>query len=152
MKLVIQITDEASVEINGKTVSAIKKGEVVLVSFTLEDNKAIVDKMIAKMLKLRIFPDKKGLTNLSIGEICGEILSISQFTLYASLKEGNRPAFTECLEKDKAKELYDYYVQKLSSSYPYTAYGIFHADMKVHLINDGPFTVILDSQELGYGR
>ena len=152
MRLVVQVCKEGSVTIDKKVVSKIGRGEVVLVSFTNTDDEKMVDKMIDKLLKLRIFEDENGLTNVNISSFNGEILAVSQFTLYASLKEGNRPAFVNCMNKDKAKVLYDYFVEQLKLKYPRCAFGVFHADMEVALVNDGPFTVILDSKELNYER
>ena len=152
MRLVVQVCKEGSVTIDKKVVSKIGRGEVVLVSFTNTDDERMVDKMIDKLLKLRIFEDENGLTNVNISSFNGEILAVSQFTLYASLKEGNRPAFVNCMNKDKAKVLYDYFVEQLKLKYPRCAFGVFHADMEVALVNDGPFTVILDSKELNYER
>ncbi len=151
MRFVIQVCDSGSVSIDSKVVSSIKKGEVVLVSFTPSDNEKIVDRMIDKLVKLRIFPDEKGMTNLSIDKVNGEFLCVSQFTLYASLNEGNRPAFINCMKPDEARKLYGYFCEKMSAKYSKVQYGVFQADMKVSLVNDGPFTVILDSKELGYG-
>ena len=152
MRFVVQVCKNASVTIDNEVVSSIGRGEVVLVSFTNTDDEKMVDKMIDKLLKLRIFEDENGLTNVNISSFNGEILAVSQFTLYASLKEGNRPAFVNCMNKDKARVLYDYFVEQLKKKYPRVAFGVFHADMEVSLVNDGPFTVILDSKELNYER
>lgn len=148
MKIFVQRVLKGEVNIDNNLVSSIGKGEVLLVGFGKEDNEYIVDKMIEKLLKLRIFEDENGLTNVNITNVDGEILAVSQFTLYASLVDGNRPSFTNCLEIDKAKQLYEYFCFKLSSSYPKVKYGIFQADMKVSLINDGPFSIMLDSKEI----
>ena len=148
MIFLIQECLKASVTVDDKEVSKIDKGFVIFVGFTLSDNKTIVDKMIDKLLKARIFPDDRGLTNLSIKDIDGQILAVSQFTLYTSLKEGNRPSFTNALRKEESVILYDYFKDEISKKYPRCEFGIFHADMKVSLINDGPFTIILDSKEV----
>ena len=152
MRFVVQVCKEASVTIDNEVIARISKGEVVLVSFTNGDDEKIVDKMIDKLIKLRIFEDSNGLTNTSISSFNGEILAVSQFTLYASLKDGNRPAFANCLNANDARKLYDYFVKKLKEKYERCSFGVFQADMKVSLINDGPFTIILDSKELNYGK
>ena len=152
MRFVVQVCKEASVTIDNEVIARISKGEVVLVSFTNGDDEKIVDKMIDKLIKLRIFEDSNGLTNTSISSFSGEILAVSQFTLYASLNDGNRPAFVNCLNGNDARKLYDYFVKKLKEKYERCSFGVFQADMKVSLINDGPFTIILDSKELNYGK
>ena len=151
MRILIQCVQHASVTIDSKVVSSIQKGELVFVGFTNSDTEPIVDKMINKLLKLRIFPDESGKTNLALNDISGHILCVSQFTLYASLKEGNRPAFVNCMRPDEARNLYDYFVEKMKELVPSSQFGVFQADMKVDLLNDGPFTILLDSKELGYG-
>ncbi len=150
MKIVIQRVLNAKLTIDSKLVSSISKGEVLLVSFTNDDNQIVVDKMIEKLLKLRIFEDETGKTNLSIDQINGELLAVSQFTLYANLAKGNRPSFENCLNSEKARELYNYFASQLVKKYEKTCFGVFQADMKIDLVNDGPFTVILDSKELKY--
>lgn len=150
MKIVIQRVLNAKLTIDSKLISSISKGEVLLVSFTNDDNKLVVDKMIDKLLKLRMFEDENGKTNLSIDSFNGEILAVSQFTLYANLAKGNRPSFENCLRSDLAKELYAYFADELVKKYPHTKFGVFQEDMKIDLVNDGPFTLILDSKELKY--
>lgn len=150
MKIVIQRVLEASVKVDSKIVSKINKGYLLLVSFTHTDNEEVIDKMIDKLLKLRLFEDDKGKINLSINEINGEILSVPQFSLYASTKKGNRPSFDEVLPSIKSNILFEYYKNRLTSITNTSNYGIFKADMKVSLINDGPLTIILDSKEI-YG-
>ena len=152
MRFVVQVCKEASVTIDNEVIARISKGEVVLVSFTNGDDEKIVDRMVDKLIKLRIFEDSNGLTNTSISSFNGEILAVSQFTLYASLKDGNRPAFVNRLNANDARKLYDYFVKKLKEKYERCSFGVFQADMKVSLINDGPFTIILDSKELNYGK
>jgi len=152
MRFVVQVVQNASVTIDKKTYSEIGYGELVLYSFKPGDDRQMVDKMIDKLLKLRIFPDELGKTNLSISKVSGQILAVSQFTLYASLKEGNRPAFTECMKADEARQLSDYFEKKIKEEYEETKFGQFQTDMKVKLLNDGPFSIILDSVELGYER
>lgn len=149
MRILIQITTGAKVEVDRKVISSIGRGEVLFVSFTNTDTKETVDKMIEKLLKLRIFPDDSGKTNLSIDKINGEILAISQFTLYADLKGGNRPSFTSALKGEEAIKLYDYFSKEMEKRVSCIRFGIFGADMKVSLLNDGPFTIMLDSKELG---
>lgn len=148
MKIVVQRTTGASVSINQKTVGKINQGLVALVGFEQTDTKAIVDKMVDKMIGLRIFSDENDKMNLSLKDIGGEILSISQFTLYADCKKGRRPSFINAAKPDYATALYDYFNEKISSYHIPLALGQFGADMKVSLVNDGPVTIILDSKEL----
>jgi D-tyrosyl-tRNA(Tyr) deacylase len=152
MRYVVQVVQNASVSIDDQIKSKIGYGELVLYSFKHGDNEAIVDKMIDKLLKLRIFPDGEGKTNLNISGVEGQILAVSQFTLYASLKEGNRPAFVDCMNANEARKLSEYFEKKIKEKYPDTQFGVFQADMKVSLLNDGPFSIILDSAELAYER
>ena len=148
MRILVQRVLSASVEIDGKAVSSIGKGVLLLVGVTPGDTTQIADKMAEKVAKMRIFEDSEGKTNLSLSAVDGEILSVSQFTLYGSLKEGNRPSFVEAMKADEARALYAYFLKKMQSVYPKTQSGVFQADMKVSLVNDGPFTLILDSKEL----
>ncbi len=150
MRYVVQVVQNASVTIDNQIRSKIGYGELVLYSFKRGDSQAIVDKMIDKLLKLRIFPDDEGKTNLNIAGVQGQILAVSQFTLYASLKEGNRPAFVECMSANDARKLSEYFEKKIKEKYPDTQFGVFQTDMKVSLLNDGPFSIILDSEELAY--
>ena len=146
MKFVIQRTTEAKVEIDKKTVGMIGKGFVVLIGISKSDNEEIAKKMVEKMLKLRIFEDEEGKTNRAIDQVDGELLLISQFTLYANCKKGNRPSFIDAGEPDKAKYLYEYVINLCKDSGKKVETGEFGADMKVSLLNDGPFTIILDSE------
>ena len=148
MRIVLTTVLNASVEIEGKVVGKINRGFCLLVGFTHTDNKEVVDKMIDKMLSLRVFMDEKGLTNLSIYDVKGEILSVSQFTLYADLTGGRRPSFVNAMKPDEAKALYAYFNEQVKAKYGAVETGIFGADMKVSSVNDGPFTIILDSKEL----
>ena len=148
MRIVLTTVLNASVEIDGKVVGKINRGFCVLAGFTHSDNKEIVDKMIDKMLSLRVFMDEKGLTNLSIYDVKGEILSVSQFTLYADLTGGRRPSFVNAMKPDEAKALYEYFNEQVRVKYGAVETGVFGADMKVSSVNDGPFTIILDSKEL----
>ena len=147
MKVVVQRSKKSKVTINNKVNGSINKGFVLLVGFTHGDTTDIVDKMINKILNLRIFEDENDKMNLSIKDIDGSILSISQFTLYADSKKGNRPSFINAMKPDEASKLYDYFNQELSK-YIEVNTGIFGADMKVEIYNDGPVTIILDSDEL----
>jgi D-tyrosyl-tRNA(Tyr) deacylase len=151
MRIVIQCVKSAKVEIEGKLISSIGRGDLLLVGFTQGDNEQIIDKMIAKVIKARIFPDDQGMTNWSLDKIGGEILAVSQFTLYGSLKDGNRPSFVEAMRPDEARKLFEYFSKKLTEAFPTAKYGVFQAMMEVSLVNDGPFTLLLDSKELGYG-
>ena len=148
MRILVQRVLSSSVSIEGKKVSEIGKGFLLLVGFTHDDDEAIVKKMLDKMLKLRIFADENGKTNLSLAAVGGEVMSVSQFTLYASCKEGNRPSFVNAMEASKASALYEYFFQLLKENYPSVQGGVFQTDMQVSLVNDGPFTVLLDSKEL----
>lgn len=148
MRIVLTTVLNASVTIDNEIVGKINRGFCLLVGFTHEDNKEIVDKMIDKMLGLRVFPDENGLTNLSIYDVKGEILSVSQFTLYADLAKGRRPSFINAMKPDEAKALYAYFNEQVKAKYGAVETGIFGADMKVSSVNDGPFTVILDSKEI----
>ena len=147
MRAVIQRSKRSKVTIDGKVNGEIDHGYVVLVGFTDGDNAAIIYKMINKIVNLRIFEDDQGKINLSILDVNGSILSISQFTLYANCKEGRRPSFTEALNPTEATKLYDIFNEKLRE-YVIVETGIFGADMKVEIYNDGPVTIVLDSNEL----
>lgn len=144
MKFVIQRVTEASCHIDGSEYSSIGKGFMVLVGISNEDTKEIADKFIAKMSKMRIFEDEAGKTNLALKDVDGEVMMISQFTLYADCKKGNRPGFSMAGVPDMAKELYEYICEKTKELIPSVKTGVFGADMKIHLVNDGPFTIILD--------
>ena len=148
MRIVLTTVTSASVTIGEKVVGQIGRGFCLLVGFTHTDTKETVDKMIDKMLSLRVFMDEKGLTNLSIYDVKGEILSVSQFTLYADLTGGRRPSFINAMRPDEAKALYEYFSEQVKAKYGAVETGIFGADMKVSSVNDGPFTIILDSKEL----
>lgn len=148
MKFVLQRVLEAKVNVDGKTVGKIGKGYLLLVGVSNDDNKEIADKMIEKVSRLRIFEDENGKINLSIDQIEGEILVVSQFTLYADCKKGNRPSFTEAGSPAMAEELYEYILSRCSELFKNTQKGVFGAEMKVSLVNDGPFTLVLDSNEI----
>ena len=148
MRLIVQNSLEATCKVDNKIVGSISHGFVVLVGFTQGDEETLVKKMAAKLLAMRVFEDENGKTNLSLKDVNGEILSISQFTLYGSLKEGRRPSFVNALEPKKASELYDFFNECLEQEGYKVEKGIFGADMKISLVNNGPFTTILDSKEL----
>ena len=148
MRIIVQNVTRASCEVNQKIVGSISRGFCLFVGFTNGDNKEVVSKMANKILSLRLFDDENGKTNLSLKDVNGEILSISQFTLYASVKDGRRPSFVNALNPKEASELYDYFNQCLKDAGYKVETGIFGAMMKIDLVNDGPFTTILDSKEL----
>ncbi|MEE0830273.1 MAG: D-aminoacyl-tRNA deacylase [Longicatena sp.] len=148
MKLVVQKVQSSSVTIDKKINGQIERGFMVLVGFTHTDDKLIVDKMIDKLIHLRIFMDENDKMNLSLLDVGGSILSISQFTLYANCKKGRRPSFIDAAKPDLASPLYDYFNEKIKMLGIKVDTGIFGADMKVSLINDGPITIILDSEEI----
>ena len=148
MRFVIQRVIESKVEVDGEVIGQIGKGFMVLIGVSDSDTKEIADKMIKKMIGLRIFEDENGKTNLSLDAVGGELLLISQFTLYANCKKGNRPSFIEAGAPDMANEMYEYIIAKCKESVPVVEKGSFGADMKVSLINDGPFTIVLDSDKL----
>lgn len=146
MKVIIQRSLKSSVSVNDKIIGKIDKGYVILVGFTDGDDKDIVDKMVNKIINLRIFSDSDDKLNLSLKDVNGSILSISQFTLYAKLN-GRRPSFTKALNYKAAKELYEYFNHKLTMEDVNVQTGEFGADMKVSITNDGPVTIIIDSKE-----
>ena len=148
MRLVIQRVSKASVEIEVKVNGKIDKGFMVLVGITNDDNKEVVEKMADKLINLRIFEDENEKLNLSLMDVKGEILSISQFTLYANCKKGRRPSFLDAAKPEISKPLYEYFNKALENAGVHTETGIFGAMMKVSLINDGPTTIILDSKEI----
>lgn len=148
MKLVVQRVLSADVSVEGSIVGQINKGFLVLVGICNEDTEQIADKMLKKLIGLRIFEDSEGKTNLNLEAVSGGILMVSQFTLYADCKKGNRPSFTRAGEPAKAKQLYEYMLAECKKQVPVVECGIFGADMKVSLVNDGPFTIVLDSEEI----
>lgn len=148
MKLVIQRVTHASVTVDNNVIGKIGKGYMVLIGLSDTDTKEIADKMLNKMIKLRIFEDENGKTNLSLADVGGELLLISQFTLYANCKKGNRPSFIEAGSPDHANALYEYIIEKCKERVDVVEQGEFGAEMKVELLNDGPFTVILDSEQI----
>lgn len=148
MRFVIQRVSESEVKVDGKVLGKIGRGFLVLIGVSGSDTKEIADKMVKKMLGLRIFEDEQGKTNLSLETVGGELLLISQFTLYANCKKGNRPSFIEAGAPQMASDLYEYIIAKCREQVPVVRQGQFGADMKVSLVNDGPFTIILDSETL----
>ena len=148
MRFVIQRVTESEVKIDGEVIGKIGKGYMVLIGVSDSDTKEIADKMVKKMLGLRIFEDEQGKTNLSLETVGGELLLISQFTLYANCKKGNRPSFIEAGAPDMANEMYEYIISKCKEQVAVVEKGRFGADMRVSLVNDGPFTIVLDSDQL----
>ena len=149
MRFLIQRVSSASVEIEGKTVGSINRGFCVFVGISNTDTKEIADKMIRKLINLRIFGDEEGKTNLNLAAVAGELLIISQFTLYADCRHGNRPSFLDAGKPEPSNELYEYIIAKCKENVERVEHGEFGADMKVSLVNDGPFTIWLDSDEFG---
>ena len=149
MRVLVQRSEKSSVDVDNKTVGKIDNGLVLLVGFTDGDDKSIVTKMADKILKLRVFADEKRQINLSLDTVNGNILSISQFTLYADTTGGRRPSFVNALHPHEAEPLYEFFNEELARlSGKHIETGVFGADMDVHSINDGPFTLVLDSKEL----
>jgi len=146
MKLVIQRVTHASVTVDDQVIGKIGKGFLVLIGVSETDDEATADKYLKKMLGLRIFEDENGKTNLSLADVNGELLLVSQFTLYANCKKGNRPSFIEAGNPEKAEKLYEYMIAECRKTVPVVEKGSFGAEMKVELCNDGPFTIILDEK------
>ena len=149
MKLLVQLVNSASVTVDDKIIGKIDKGYLVFLGVSNSDTKEIADKMLKKLVNLRIFKDENDKTNLSINDVGGSLLMVSQFTLYADARHGNRPSFTGAGAPDLAKDLYEYMISEARNTYGLvTETGEFGADMKVKLENDGPFTIMLDSAEI----
>ncbi len=148
MRFVVQRVQYSKVTVEDQVIGKINKGYMVLIGISAEDTKEIADKMIRKMINLRIFEDDNGKTNLSLKDVKGGLLLISQFTLYADCKKGNRPSFVKAGPPDMAKELYEYIIHECKKQVEQVETGSFGADMKVELLNDGPFTIWLDSDEI----
>ena len=148
MKFVRQRVTHADVVVDGNELGRIGKGFMVLIGVSKDDNETIADNMVDKMIKLRIFEDENGKTNLSLDDVGGELLLISQFTLYANCKKGNRPSFIDAGAPDEANALYEYIIERCKERVNVVERGEFGADMKVSLLNDGPFTIVLDSSEI----
>ena len=143
MKLVIQRVLEACVKVDGKTVGRINKGFLVFVGVGKDDSRKTADRYLKKLLGLRIFEDENGKTNLSLKDVNGELLFVSQFTLYANCRKGNRPSFIDAGDPGEAEALYEYMIQKASETVPTVQHGIFGADMKITQLNDGPVSILL---------
>lgn len=148
MRLIIQRVDQASVSVENRIVGEINKGFLILAGICDTDTYEIADKMIHKLIHLRIFEDENGKTNLDIKSVNGELLIISQFTLYADCRKGNRPSFVNAGKPEFANEMYEYIIRKCSEEIPNVQKGVFGAHMNVSLVNNGPFTVILDSDDI----
>ena len=148
MKLVIQRVNHANVKIDGEEVGKINKGLLVLVGVAADDDEKIVEKYFNKLIKLRIFEDENGKTNLSLKDVGGELLLVSQFTLLANCKEGNRPSFIGAGDPKEAKRLYEYMISRAKEQGIEVGQGQFGADMQVEIINDGPFTIVLDENNI----
>ena len=148
MKFVIQRVNDASCKVDGNIIGEIQKGFCVFIGVSNEDNQEIADKMVKKLVGLRIFEDENGKTNLALSDVGGSLLLISQFTLYADCKKGFRPSFINAGAPDMANQLYEYIIAKCKETIPNVQTGSFGADMKIALENDGPFTIVLDSKEL----
>lgn len=148
MRFIIQRVTNASVTVEGNITGQIKKGFLVLIGVSEDDTKDIADKMIKKLIGMRIFEDENGKTNLALADVGGSLLLVSQFTLYADCKKGNRPSFIKAGNPQMAEEMYEYIIEQCKKEVENVQVGIFGADMKVELLNDGPFTVILDSDHL----
>lgn len=152
MRFVIQRVKQADVTVDGTCIGMISQGFLVLIGINNTDTTQIADKMIKKLIGLRIFEDENGKTNLDLKTVGGELLLVSQFTLYADCKKGNRPSFTKAGDPQMAEKLYQYIIQQCKNEIAVVEQGSFGADMKVSLLNDGPFTVILDSDEIMCGN
>lgn len=148
MKFIIQRVTQAKCEVNNVVTGQIQKGFCVLIGISETDNEHIADKMMKKLLGMRIFSDANDKTNLSLQDVDGELLLISQFTLYADCRKGNRPSFVHAGNPELAKRLYEYIINQCKLQIPVVQTGIFGADMRITLTNDGPFTIVLDSEEL----
>lgn len=150
MKVVLQRVSRARVTVDGQTTGEIGEGFLILLGVAEEDDEAAADRMADKICKLRIFPDSEGKTNLSLADVGGELLVVSQFTLYADCHKGNRPSFIKAGFPEKAERLYEYFTERCRQYVPKVEHGSFGADMKVELLNDGPFTLVLegDSQRI----
>ena len=148
MKFVIQRVKNASVKVDGTMIGSIEKGLLVFIGVSEEDDECVADKMIKKLIGLRIFEDENGKTNLDLKSVSGELLLVSQFTLYANCKKGNRPSFTDAAKPEKANRIYEYIITECEKQIEKVQTGEFGADMKVELLNDGPFTIVLDSVQL----
>lgn len=148
MRFIIQRAKKASVTVDNNIVGSINKGFLVLIGVSESDNKEIADKMVKKLIGMRIFKDSEDKTNLSLNDVEGELLLVSQFTLYADCKKGNRPSFIKAGGAENANALYEYIINECKKNVEKVQSGVFGAHMDVELVNDGPFTIILDSEEI----
>lgn len=148
MRMVIQRVQHAKVTVDGEITGQIGQGFLVLLGVGMEDTKEIAEKMADKMIRMRIFADENDKTNLSLQDVGGQLLVVSQFTLYADCRKGNRPSFINAGKPDQANALYEYFMEYCRRTIPVVEGGVFGADMKVELCNDGPFTIVLDSAEI----
>ena len=148
MKAVVQRVSRAQVSIDGKEVGAIVLGFVVLLGVGEGDTEAQAWRLGGKIAKMRIFDDEAGKANLALGDVGGQVMVVSQFTLYADCKKGNRPSFTRAMEPDEANRLYEYFLDLARAEVDHVAHGVFGAMMDIELVNDGPFTIVLDTAEL----
>ena len=148
MKFVIQRVKNASCTVDNQVIGEIQQGFCVFIGVSNTDTTEIADKMMKKLIGMRIFEDENGKTNLSLADVNGSLLLISQFTLYADCKKGNRPSFTNAGNPELANHLYEYIIEKCMEQVPNVQTGSFGADMKISLLNDGPFTIVLDSSEI----
>lgn len=148
MRCVVQVVQHASVTVDEAVIGKIGCGFLIFLGVSDSDTEAIADKMVKKICSLRIFPDENGKTNCSLSDVGGSVLVVSQFTLYANCKKGNRPSFIEAGSPEKADALYEYFTERCKDYVRKVEHGEFGADMKVELLNDGPFTLMLDSQQL----
>ena len=146
MKFIVQRVNKSQVEVEEKIVGKIDKGFMVLIGITHNDTKEIADYLVRKLINLRVFEDKNGKMNLSLKDVQGSLLLISQFTLYADCTSGNRPSFTNAAKPEFANELYEYIIEECKKQIPNVQTGIFGADMQVSLVNDGPVTIILEKE------
>ncbi|MCI9446219.1 MAG: D-tyrosyl-tRNA(Tyr) deacylase [Lachnospiraceae bacterium] len=148
MRFLIQRVNHANVQVDSQIIGQIRKGFLVFIGVSQEDTQEIADKMVRKLIGMRIFEDENGKTNLSLADVSGELLLISQFTLYADCRKGNRPSFIKAGDPDSANKLYEYIISECQKKISVVQTGSFGADMKISLLNDGPFTIMLDSDEL----
>ncbi len=148
MKAVIQRVRSAFVSVDGTVVGSCEKGLLVLLGVAPEDTEADMERMIQKMVKMRIFEDENGKMNLSLGDVAGEMLVVSQFTLFANYKHGNRPDYLGAAAPDMAKAMYEKFVARAAELVPHVGHGVFGADMQVSLVNDGPVTIVMESDVL----
>ncbi len=148
MRALIQVVENAKVDVDGKTIGSCGQGFLIFLGVEESDTEELAKKFWDKIFKMRIFKDCNGKTNLSLSDIGGEVLIISQFTLYANCRKGNRPSFTQAASPDRARDLYKYFIRLAKNDVEHVADGEFGADMKVSLVNDGPFTIWLDTDDL----